>query len=142
MLLKINGNNLEVTREKTDPKVKASQWNPDTLSSVLYRIAKYFNAAGCDLIKKRMAKDGHLVDDMQHYLRTRKATSKGPHIYITDNLWNIRDIAEDYNACKPVQLEITFDVYSRQPDCKKELAKVAKRLNTAFDATLLSAAMA
>jgi hypothetical protein len=129
MLLKINGNNLEVTREKSDPKVKQSGWCVDTLSSVLYTVAKYFNGAGCDLIKKRMAKDGHLVDDLQHYLRTRKATSKGPHIYITDPNWNIRDIAKDYNACLPVDLQIHFDVFDRQSNCEKELAKVAKRLN-------------
>jgi hypothetical protein len=125
MLLKIDGCNLTVTREKSDPKVHRSDWNPDTLSSVLYTVAKYFNAAGCDLIKKRMAKDGHLVDDMQHYLRTRKPTSKGPHIYITDNDWNIRDIAVDYNACQPVDLAIHFDVFERQPDCEKQLEKVA-----------------
>ena len=128
MIIKIEGNTLKITREKSDPKVKKSQWCLDTLSPILYALAKRLNAAGCDLIKKRMAKDGHMVDDLQHYLRARKPTSKGPHVYITDNDWNIRDIAKDYNACNEVELFIHFDVFDRQPNCEKEVAKLAKRL--------------
>ncbi len=41
-------------------------------SRLLYHIKKHLNAQGYDFIKKRMAKDGHLVDDIQQYLRSRK----------------------------------------------------------------------
>ena len=45
---------------------------------------------GMDLIKKRMAKDGHTVDDFQQYLRSRKRTAK-PCEAIYSGFWAIED---------------------------------------------------
>jgi len=128
MKLSISGNTLTVTREPGDPMFRRSGWCPDAGSQLLYHVKRLLNKAGCDLIKKRMARDGHLVDDMQQYLRTRKATSKGPHIYVSDNMWSIRCSAEEFNKEGATTLMLAFDVFSKQPDCESWLAEVAARL--------------
>jgi len=53
-------------------------------------------------IKTRMWKDGHLVDDMQQYLRSKKPffhneTQKKCMICIYNNYWGINGIEEDWN---------------------------------------------
>ena len=127
MKLSIDGNTLNVTKEKGDPRFTRSGWCPDAGSTLLYHVKQLLNKAGCDLIKKHMWKDGHLVDDMQQYLRTRQG-GKGPHIYVSDPMWNIRCPAEEFNKEGSTTLTITFDVFGKQPDCEARLAKVAARL--------------
>lgn len=62
-------------------------------SQLLYRVKLALNKQGCDLIKKLMSKDGHLVSDTVHYLRTR---SRKKNVFC---IWNanyqISDAAED-----------------------------------------------
>ena len=128
MRLRIEGCTLTVTKEKGDPIFRSSNWCPDAGSTLLYHVKKILNKAGCDLVKIRMWKDGHLVDDMQQYLRTRKMTSKGPHIYVSDNMWNVRCAAEEFNTTGKTSLVITTDVYRRQPDCEAQLARIAAKL--------------
>jgi hypothetical protein len=56
-----------------------------------------------DWIKKRMWKDGHMVSEMQQYLRTHKPTGKtdeGTPLYlcIYNGSWAIRGAEEDWNS--------------------------------------------
>jgi len=41
-------------------------------SRLMYHMKQELNSQGFDFIKKRMWRDGHLVDDSQQYLRERK----------------------------------------------------------------------
>jgi len=69
--LNINAHYCEVIRE-SDDIVFSGICNAAGESRLLYHVKKILNNRGYDLIKKRMAKDGHLVSDTQQYLRTRK----------------------------------------------------------------------
>ena len=53
---------------------------------------------GYDLIKKRMWKDGHMVDDRQQYIRARKKTGDPERdIMIWNTFFQIRGANEDFN---------------------------------------------
>lgn len=52
-------------------------------------------------IAKRMWKDGHLVDDMQHYARTRDGK-----IALYQRDYAIRSVFEDYNRTGKVSIEV------------------------------------
>ena len=116
MQFALDGSTLKVTREQTDTKrYSRGGWGSSAESALLYDIKKALTALGfADLIKKQMWKDGHLTADTQHYLRTRNHRSKGPHVYIHDGEYQIRDLAEDWKIDGYVRLEITWDVYERQ----------------------------
>jgi hypothetical protein len=61
-------------------------------------------------IKKRMHKDGHLVDDMQQYLRTEKPImfrGKKCLVALYNNHWAIDGIEKDWNDGKCV-LAVAF----------------------------------
>jgi hypothetical protein len=85
-------------------------------SKLLYKVKTELNKKGFELIKKRMWKDGHLVDDMQQYLKTREG-SKTPHIYIYNTAWAINGLEDDWNKNGEVLLPVVFDVYEKQPNC-------------------------
>ena len=80
-------------------------------SRLFYDIKKQLNMHGYNLIKKRMWKDGHLVDDCQQYLRTRKKT-KDPNknIMIWNTFFQIRGANEDFNKGKVV-LGLEKDIF-------------------------------
>jgi len=80
-------------------------------SRLLYYVKLILNAQGNDLIKKRMWKDGHLVDEMQQYLRTRSKNSPGLHIYIYNNRWQIEGAEKEYNRFGKVKLFLVRNVY-------------------------------
>lgn len=61
---------LTVIREETDP-LYYGVGGAKGESRLLYAIKKQLQKMGFDVIKKRMWKDGHLVDDMQQYLRSK-----------------------------------------------------------------------
>jgi hypothetical protein len=60
-----------VVKEKGDPVFKSTDWALAE-STFLYHVKKKLQGAGYDCIKKRMWKDGHMVDDTQQYIRDRK----------------------------------------------------------------------
>ena len=108
---------LVVTREKGDqaypPMSKGSWGTPE--SRLLYRIKQELNCyLGYDLIKKRMWKDGHMVDDGQLYLRTRSAKSNGPHIYIWNGSWCVYDAARKLMEDGAVTLNVERDVFTEE----------------------------
>jgi len=79
MRFELADHSITIIREEGDPKfygVVSARGE----SNLLYRIKRVLNCNGFDLIKKRMHKDGHLVDDMQQYLRTRRESSDTPHV--------------------------------------------------------------
>ena len=96
MKLVFNKHNLEVIREPSDPKYYGLK-NAAGESNLLYAIKNAMIKLGWKVIKKRMWKDGHLVDDMQQYLRTRN----GSDCWYNDH-WAICGLDEDFNAGKAV----------------------------------------
>jgi hypothetical protein len=109
MILELKENRLIVKREPTDSKYYGNA-NGAGESNLLHTIKTELNKQGYDLIKKRMWKDGHLVDDMQQYLRTRKKGAGKADIYIYSGFWNIRGANEDFNNGEVV-LNVERDVF-------------------------------
>lgn len=64
-----------VTREDGDPKFYGEK-NAAGESRFLYHLKAELKKQGIDCIKKRMWKDGHMVDQMQQYLRERNPKKK------------------------------------------------------------------
>lgn len=72
-------------------------------SVLLYWVKQQMNVRGLDLIKKRMAKDGHMMDDHQQYLRSRnKKLYPGFQIY--NGRWALEGIHEPFNKFERVSL--------------------------------------
>ena len=84
-----------VNRKKGDPAYYGIK-NAAGESNLLYAIKKVLNNQGFDFIKKRMWKDGHMMNDMQQYLRERKPIN-GRCLAIYSTFWALRGIEEDYN---------------------------------------------
>lgn len=104
MKLVFDENRVHVYWESGDPKYYGII-NAAGESRLLYAIKNQLNAVGWDLIKKRMHKDGHLMAEMQQYLRTRKPTGNpDKDIYIYNGFWQIRGAEEDFNAGHTVLL--------------------------------------
>jgi len=78
-------------------------------SNLLHHVKQALNSQGHDFIKKRMHKDGHLVDEMKQYLRARRPDRLKPgEIYcIYDDMWNLRNSAEDYNTGEVVSFRVS-----------------------------------
>jgi len=100
-----------VKKQDTDPKFYDGGWS-DGESKFLYHLKKALNESGYDLIKKRMWKDGHLMDDTQQYLRVRKFNKKYPkmNISIHNPRYAIRGANQDFNDGEVV-LMVTKDYF-------------------------------
>ena len=61
---------------------------------------------GYDVIKKRMWKDGHLVNEFQQYIRTRSGLSKAGEFAIYNSRYAIENAGDAFNLDK----EYTFMV--------------------------------
>jgi hypothetical protein len=101
MKVEIIGSTVRVTREPSDPKFKDGSWG-DAESRLLYHVKRILNARGMDLIKKRMWRDGHMVDDRQQYLRSRLKNAKC--ICIRNLSWQIAGADKDFNERGVVDL--------------------------------------
>jgi hypothetical protein len=84
-----------VTREAGDPKFYGVR-NAAGESQLLHAVKHALSQQGYDFIKKRMWKDGHLVDDLQQYLRERKPV-RGRMLAISNPHWAIRGAEVDFN---------------------------------------------
>jgi hypothetical protein len=109
MLITFKGNTLTVIREENDPKYYGTV-NGAGESKLLHAIKQQLNKQGYDLIKKRMWKDGHLVDDLQQYLRTRAKGKGNADIYIYSPFWALRGANEDFNKGE-VNLTVVYNVF-------------------------------
>jgi hypothetical protein len=113
MKVEIKGNRCIVTREKGDPRFSGSV-NAAGESRLLYHIKNILNKQGYDLIKKRMHKDGHLVDDLQQYLRARKRSGDPKKdICIYNGMWNIKGAEEYLNEFGTVILCVTENIFEK-----------------------------
>lgn len=98
----------EVIREEGDPKIHGGPVNAAGESRLLYKVKQFLNSpegGGFDFIKKRMWRDGHLVDEMQQYLRGRKPV-KGRVLCVYNGGWMIEGADERYNRTGRVLLRV------------------------------------
>lgn len=112
MKVEINGHQCIVTKEPEDPKF-SGRINAAGESRLLYHVKNILNKKGYNLIKKRMHKDGHLVSDMQQYLRTKKKTgTPEKDIYIYNSQWQIEGADDILNRDGKVILSVETDVFN------------------------------
>jgi len=103
-----------ITREDGDKKVPTQTgWDPqgrsDPNSQFLHRVKQVLNTQGHDVIKKRMWKDGNMVDEIQQYVRSRDV-KKSDSFCIFDDLWQIRAAVDVYNEVGTVKLVTYFNL--------------------------------
>ena len=106
-----------IQREQGDPKFYNSRgsWGSGE-SRHLYHIQKALIAQGYDVIKKRMWRDGHLVDDEQQYIRTRKGFE--PSFMIYDSEYALRLLNEDYNNNERIRLAVVRDIWKTEKEMR------------------------
>jgi hypothetical protein len=78
-------------------------------STLMHHIKQELIKQGHDVIKKRMWKDGHLVDDTIQYIRSRKLKPEPDSIAVHDHLYVIRNLAEDYRTYGEVNLQVLYN---------------------------------
>lgn len=97
------GSTLRVIKEKDDPCFSGVH-NAAGESRLLHHVKNALNAnpaiVGLPLtvrfIKKRMWKDGHLVADMQQYIRLSKPVKDKGVLCFSNTQWDIRGADEDF----------------------------------------------
>lgn len=90
-----------VTKESGDPRFSGSL-NAAGESRLLYHVKQHLNKLGFDFIKKRMHKDGHMVSELQQYLRSRTT----PFVTIWFGNWAIEGADEVLNRDGKVSFEV------------------------------------
>jgi hypothetical protein len=112
MKLEMKDRSLVVTKEPGDPRFSGVK-NGAGESRLLHHIKVQLNNQGFDLIKKRMWKDGHLMDDLQQYIRARKPTGNPEKdIYIYNGMWNVRGADEYLNRDGHATFIVMKDVFN------------------------------
>lgn len=120
MKVVLKDNRCIVTKEPSDPIFRNSGWDKSRPgdageSRFLYHIKLALIQQGYDLIKKRMAKDGHLVDDHQQYLRTRKPSSNpAKNICVYNDRWAIEGAEEQFNKTGQSELTVVTDIFTKK----------------------------
>lgn len=111
MKLNFGTGSLTVQREEGDPKYYGRKDGAGE-SKFLHAVKEKLNTEGYVLIKKRMWKDGHLVDDTQQYLRTRKKGKGKGDIFIYNHNWALYGADERFNEGS-VTLTVVYDIFKK-----------------------------
>lgn len=77
-----------IIREAGDPKFRDGSWGSGE-SRLLYHAKQALAKQGYDFIKKRMWRDGHMVDQNQQYLRERIIRKDQRCLAIWNQSWAI-----------------------------------------------------
>ena len=125
---------LIVVRETDDQAFYASRssWG-DAESAFLYNVKLRLNRPDCKIfpldsknrpivwIKKRMWKDGHMVDEMQQYLRERKPSTDGRLLCMYNYHWAISGLDEDLKGSGAIVIPVVN--IGKQPEVTGEVKK-------------------
>jgi hypothetical protein len=110
--VKIHENSCYVEREPGDPRMKPVGWShypngycngPESM--LLYHVKQELQKQGLDVIKKRMWKDGHLVDEHVQYVRTRNVNAEHG-IMVWNGNHQIYDAGDEFNEQGHVTLHV------------------------------------
>ena len=96
MKIELNTASLTITKEAGDKRYTRGYASAE--SGLLYDIRKALQAQGHDVIKKRMWRDGHLVDTSQQYIRTRRYYSNPNGFAVYNSRYAIYDAGEKFNS--------------------------------------------
>jgi hypothetical protein len=107
MIVELKSGSCIVTRESSDKRLKNE-------SALLHHVKLALIAQGYDVIKKLMWKDGHMVSDHQHYIRTRRARVGTEAIAIYSSFFALRDASEDFNKDGKVTLSVMRETVTRK----------------------------
>ena len=110
MKLLFNGDRLIVTREPGDTKIYGGIIGGRGESNLLHKIKVALIAMGYDVIKKRMHKDGHLVDELQQYIRSRNNKCAG-NFALHNGHWAVAGLDERWNEDGVVELVLTKPIF-------------------------------
>lgn len=100
MIVKLKENVCIVMKEKDDRYYRDGGFGSRE-SHFLHSVKEELRSQGWDVIKKRMWRDGHMVDEHQQYIRDRE------HKFaIWWGSYQLRDAAEDFNKAGFVELTV------------------------------------
>ena len=107
MIVKLNldRGTCKVIREDTDRKYRAGGW-ANAESTFLYHVKKELIKQGFDVVKIRMNRDGHLVDDLQQYIRSRSGLSRPGEFAIYNDQYSIFDAGLRLNEQGEIDLTV------------------------------------
>lgn len=105
MKVELGEGSCTVTREPGDSRIAGGPINCAGESRLLYHVKLALNSQGYDFIKKRMWRDGHLVGELQQYLRERN--QRGARVLaVWNGSWQIEGADEIYNRTGTVTLRV------------------------------------
>ena len=88
---------------KSKPWGGSGAIDPDSL--MWHKIKTRLNADGMDFIKKRMWKDGHLVDEIQQYIRERNKKN-GEMLCCYHDKWSVYNAVDRLNEDRAIVLPL------------------------------------
>ena len=94
-----------VEREPGDPRMHRGGWGTAE-SQLLRHVQRALQQQGYDVIKKRMWKDGHLVDEYQQYVRERNPVGQR-QLSVWHGEYAIEDAGAKFNREGKVDLIVT-----------------------------------
>lgn len=112
------GGRVNVRRQDGDPAARSE-------SDFFYKLRNQLLEEGDDVIKKEMAKDGHMVSDGIYYVRSRNTRRPGAFA-IWDDQYAIRDTRKAYNRGEDLSLayvDIGPEGELREPDVPRVRGK-------------------
>jgi len=86
-----------VSRELGEKNIPKSGYSGQIETVFLYQVLKELRKQGHDVVKKRMWKDGHMIDDEQNYIRKRGSMDSDDWFCIYNSSYAICDAGEIYN---------------------------------------------
>jgi len=113
-------------RDTTDPRFHGLRFARGE-HGLMHFLAKWLNARGFDVIKKRAQKDWHMIGDQyQPYVRCRKPRKATPHVYVWSGFYALRGANEDWNRGR-VTLLLETDVFERGQDTMALIAAICQQ---------------
>ena len=112
-------------RDENDPRFYGTRFAKGE-HALMHCIAKWLNARGFDVIKKRAQSDMHMIGDQyQPYLRCRKPLPGVPHVYIWSGFYALHGANEDWNTGE-VTLLLETDVFGKGQDTMAMIADLCE----------------
>lgn len=110
MIIQLHERTATVTREPGDSPIRKSTGyagspiDPDSAFWLQVRNTLRKPPHNLDVIKKRMSSDGHMVDDLQQYVRTRNC-----RLMLWYGSWQINDAVTEYNRDGSITLQMQLE---------------------------------
>jgi hypothetical protein len=79
-------------------------------SHFFYQVKLALMRKGFDVIKKEMAKDGHLTSEGRYYVRSRRGRPNDNFAVYYDH-YQLRDVAEEYRKHGRVELNVEEPIF-------------------------------